>query len=103
MAWTFDEQLSREAMEQSVRRVRNYQSQEGIALDGFLRINGDFVVRTALGITNEPGVYKTGYWVAPKFAGQGFATEAANGAIRCAFGCLGAKAISRGYFEGNEA
>jgi hypothetical protein len=49
----------------------NYQSQEGIALDGFLRINGDFVVRTALGITNEPGVYKTGYWVAPKFAGQG--------------------------------
>jgi hypothetical protein len=35
MAWAFDEQLSREAKEQSVRRVMNYQSQEGIALDGF--------------------------------------------------------------------
>ena len=67
------------------------------------RINGDFVVRTALDLTDEPDVYETGYWVAPKYAGQGMATEAANAAIRYAFGHLGAKAISIGYFDGNEA
>ena len=79
----------------------DYQSQAGIALAGFHRINGDFVVRTALDLTDEPDIYETGYWVAPKYAGQGMATEAANAAIRYAFGQLGAKAISIGYFDGN--
>jgi len=40
--------------------------------------------------------------VARKYAGQGMATEAANAAIRYAFGHLGAKAIRIGYFDGNE-
>jgi ribosomal-protein-alanine N-acetyltransferase len=40
--------------------------------------------------------------VAPKYARQGMATEAANAAIRYAFGHHGAKAISIGYFDGNE-
>ena len=47
--------------------------------------------------------YETGYWVARKYAGQGMATEAANAAIRYAFSRLGAKAISIGYFDGNDA
>jgi RimJ/RimL family protein N-acetyltransferase len=46
-------------------------------------------------VTDEPDVYETGYWVAPKYVGQGMATEAANAAIRYAFGHLG-------YFDGNE-
>lgn len=103
MAWAFDNQRPRQALEQSIRRVMNFQSQPGIALAGFHRINGDFVVRTALDITGEADVYETGYWVAPKYAGQGMATEAANAAIRYAFGHLGAKAISIGYFDGNDA
>jgi len=102
MSWAFDDQRSREAMENSIRRVMDYQNQVGIALAGFHRINGDFVVRTALDLTDEPDVYETGYWVAPRYAGQGMATEAANAAIRYAFGHLGAKAISIGYFDGNE-
>ena len=102
MAWAFDDQRSRQAMEDSIRRAMEYQSQAGIALAGFHRINGDFVVRTALDLTNEPDVYETGYWVAPKYAGQGMATEAANAAIRYAFGHLGAQAVSIGYFDGNE-
>jgi len=103
MTWAFDNQLSRQAMEDSIRRTMDYQNQAGIALAGFHRINGDFVVRTALDLTDEQEVYETGYWVAPKYAGQGMATEAANAAIRYAFGHLGAKAISIGYFDGNEA
>jgi RimJ/RimL family protein N-acetyltransferase len=103
MAWAFDNERSRQAMENSIRRTMDYQSQAGIALAGFHRINGDFVVRTALDLTDERDVYETGYWVAPKYAGQGMATEAANAAIRYAFGHLGAKAISIGYFDGNEA
>ena len=103
MAWAFDDQLSRQAMEVSIRRTMDYQSQAGIALAGFHRVNGDFVVRTALDLTDEPDVYETGYWVSPKYARQGMATEAANAAIRYAFGHLGAKAISIGYFDGNEA
>jgi RimJ/RimL family protein N-acetyltransferase len=102
MAWAFDDQRSREAMESSIRRNMDYQSQAGIALAGFSRSNGDFVIRTALDVTDEPDVYETGYWVSPRYAGQGMATEAANAAIRYAFGHLGAKAISIGYFEGNE-
>jgi RimJ/RimL family protein N-acetyltransferase len=103
MAWAFDYQLPQQALEHSIRQRMNFQSQLGIALAGFHRINGDFVVRTGLDLTDEADVYETGYWVARKYAGQGMATEAANAAIRYAFGCLGAKAISIGYFDGNEA
>ena len=102
MTWAFDNQRSRQAMEDSIRRAMDYQNQVGIPLAGFHRINGDFVVRTALDVTDEQGVYETGYWVAPNYAGQGMATEATNAAIRYAFGHLGAKAISIGYFDGNE-
>jgi RimJ/RimL family protein N-acetyltransferase len=51
---------------------------------GFYRINGDFVVRAALDVTDAPDVYETGYWVVPKYAGQSMAMEAANAAIRYA-------------------
>src|SRR5215469_12812258 len=102
MTWAFDNQRSRQAMEDSIRRGMDYENHAGIALAGFHRINGDFVVRTALDLTDEQDVYETGYWVAPKYAGQGMATEAANAAIRYAFGHLGAKAIRIGYFDGNE-
>jgi ribosomal-protein-serine acetyltransferase len=102
MAWAFDDQRSRQAMEASISRGMDYQNQAGISLAGFHRTNGDFVVRTALDVTDEPDVYETGYWMAPKYVGQGMATEAANAAIRYAFGHLGAKAISIGYFDGNE-
>ncbi len=90
-------------MENSIRRVMDYQNQAGIALAGFHRINGDFVVRTALDPTDEQDVYETGYWGAPQYAGRGMATEAANAAIRYAFGHLGARAISIGFFDGNES
>ena len=102
MSWAFDNQRSRQAMEESIRRMMDYQNQAGIALAGFHRENGDFVVRTALDLTNEQNVYETGYWVSPKYAGCGMATEATNAAVRYAFGHLGAKAISIGYFDGNE-
>ena len=92
MTWAFDNQCSRQPMENSIRRTMDYQN----------RINGDFVVRTALDLTDEQDVYETGYWVAPKYARQGMATEAANAAIRYAFGHLGAKAISIGHFDKNE-
>jgi RimJ/RimL family protein N-acetyltransferase len=103
MAWAFDNQRPRQALEHSIRRTMNFQSQAGIALAGFHRINGDFVVRTALDLTEEPDVYETGFWVARKYAGLGMATEAANAAIRYAFGRLSAKAISIGHFDGNDA
>jgi ribosomal-protein-serine acetyltransferase len=103
MAWAFDNQRPRQALEQSIGRTMNFQSQAGIALAGFHRINGDFVVRTALDLTDEADIYETGYWVARKYSGQGMATEAANAAIRYAFGHLGARAISIGHFDGNDA
>lgn len=102
MAWAFEDQRPRQAMEDSIRRTMDYQNQAGIALAGFHRINGNFIVRTALDTTDEPDVYETGYWVAPNYTRQGMATEAANAAIRYAFGHLGAKAVSVGYFDGNE-
>jgi RimJ/RimL family protein N-acetyltransferase len=79
----------------------NHQSQAGIVLAGFHRMNADFIVRTALDLTDEPDAYETGYWWAPKYAGRVMAAHAGNAAIRYASGHLGAKAISIGYFEGN--
>jgi RimJ/RimL family protein N-acetyltransferase len=102
MTWAFDDQRSREAMERSTRRAMDYQRGAGIQLAGFHRINADFVIRTALDLTDEADIYETGFWISPSYAGQGFATEAANAAIRYAFGHLGAKAISTGHFDGNE-
>ena len=102
MTWAFDNQRSRQAMEDAIRRTMDYQNQPGIALAGFHRINGDFVVRTALDLTPEQAVYETGYWVSPRYSGQGMATEAANAAIRYAFGHLRAKAITIGFFDKNE-
>ena len=66
MAWAFDNQRPRQTLEHSIRRTMNFQSQAGIALAGFHRINGDLVVRTALDLTDEADVYETGYWVARK-------------------------------------
>ncbi|HEX4166726.1 MAG TPA: GNAT family protein [Bryobacteraceae bacterium] len=103
MAWACDNQRPRQALEHSIRRSTDFQTQAGIALAGFHRVNGEFVVRTALELTDEADVYETGYWGARKYAGQGTATEATNAAIRYAFGHLRAKAISIGYFDGNDA
>ena len=41
MTWAFDNQRSRQAMEDSIRRTMDYQNQAEIALAGFHRINGD--------------------------------------------------------------
>jgi RimJ/RimL family protein N-acetyltransferase len=103
MAWAFEDQRCREAMEQSIRRVKDYNGQAEIALAGFHRITGDFVVRTGLDLTREPDVYETGFWASPRHRGQGLTTEATNAAIRYAFGHLDAKAITTGHFDGNEA
>jgi len=43
MAWAFDNQRPRQALEHSIRRTMNFQSQASIALAGLHRINGDFV------------------------------------------------------------
>jgi len=102
MAWAFDNQLPRQAVEHSIRRSTEFQSQAGIALAGFHSVNGEFVVRTAWDLTDQADLYETGYWAARKYTGQGMATEATNAAIRYAFGHLGAKAISIGYFDGND-
>ena len=103
MAWAFDNQRPRQALEHSIRQSADFQSQAGIALAGFHRVNGEFVIRTALDLTYQADVYETGYWAARKYTRQGMATEATNAAIRYAFGHLGAKAISIGYFDGNDA
>lgn len=103
MAWAFDNQRPRQALADSIRRAMNFKSQAGIALAGFHKVNGEFVVRTALEPTDQADVYETGYWAAPKYTGQGMATEAANAATRYAFGHLCAKAVTIGFFDGNNA
>ena len=40
MAWAFDNQRPREALEHSIRRTMDFQSQGGIALAGFHRVKG---------------------------------------------------------------
>jgi RimJ/RimL family protein N-acetyltransferase len=71
---------------------------------GFRKDTGAFAVATGLGASeHEADVYELGYWVARDQQGLGFATEASNALIRHAFGPLGAKAVTLGYYEGNQA
>src|SRR6201988_2674857 len=48
MSWAFDNQRSRHAMEDSIRRVMDYQNQAGSALAGVHRCKGEVVIRPAL-------------------------------------------------------
>src|ERR1700752_24987 len=70
MSWAFDNQRSRQAMEDSIRRTMDYQNQAGTALAGFHRINGDCVVRTALDLTAEQDVYEPSRRIVEKLGFQ---------------------------------
>jgi RimJ/RimL family protein N-acetyltransferase len=47
--------------------------------------------------------FELGYWLGRPFWGQGYATEAATRIVRFAFDELGAKKLTAGWYEGNEA
>jgi ribosomal-protein-serine acetyltransferase len=51
---------------------------------------------------SKAGIMATVFGDGAQYTGQGMATEAANAAIRYAFGHLGAKAITIGHFDGND-
>lgn len=74
------------------------------SLIGVCRRTGKFVLCT--GITrledHREDEYENGYWVAKDFLGQGYATEAANAAIRFGFQEMKAKRIHIRYYADNE-
>jgi hypothetical protein len=67
MAWAWDHQRMRQALEHSIRRTMDFQSQAGIALAGFHKVNGSSSSERHW-IADEADVYETGYW-ARKYTG----------------------------------
>jgi hypothetical protein len=87
----FDNQRPRQALEHSIRRPMEFQSKAGIALAGFNRVNGEFVVRTVLDPTDEADVYETGYWASREYPAREWRRRQPT-PRSVTFGHLGAKA-----------
>ncbi len=99
MSWAYDDQKPLAALEKTIGEATD----PCTLLWGFCRETGDYVVSTGLSPQpDNPDIYETGYWVAKTYLRRGFATEATNAAIRYAFGAKAAKAVTIGYFEGND-
>jgi hypothetical protein len=62
MTWAFDNERSRQAMENSIRRTMDYPSQAGIALAGFqvTTANGTSQAATAQLSAEQPGIFPMG-------------------------------------------
>jgi len=83
--------------------TRSFITDYKTALVGFTRDTNEFVISSGCDPADTPDEYATGYWVAPKFLGQGYATESTNAVLRYAFNALKAKAIHIEHYEGNRA
>ena len=83
--------------------TRSFITDYKTALVGFTRDTNEFVISSGCDPTQQPDVYATGYWVAPHYLGQGYATESTNAILRYAFQALNAKAVSIEHYEGNGA
>ena len=95
MSWAYD-------TEADIASTRRFIEAEAFnPLCGFIRETQDFVVSTGIDVAG-PDEYATGYWVAEKYLGQGYATEATNAILRYAFNVLNAKAVHINYYGGND-
>lgn len=68
----------------------------------FAQTGATFAIEDAQGFAGVLGLEKAvlGYWLAPRAKGQGYATEAARGALALHFAGGGGD-VGSGYFEGN--
>ncbi len=97
MSWASDDEYSLEATE---RYIQQSPSSNCLPLIGVHADSGDFVVATGIDLVGTD-IYRTGYWVAPKYMGQGYATESCNALIRFCFAKLDPIALYVDHYEGN--
>lgn len=100
MSWAHDGEETMEATIRYLEGVQERVAQGHVPLNAYCRTTGRFAVAT--GLNYDGNTYETGYWVAKDFLGKGYATEAANAALRYAFNAIGADAVYINFFEGNE-
>ena len=74
----------------------------GLPLFGFCKHSGELVISTGLTSDSEPSSYTTGYWVAKKYLGKGYATEATLAVLDYAFAIHKAEIVNISFFEGND-
>ncbi len=87
---------------ESIRKNYIAEAVENHWIIGLCRDTGQFVIATGMTPVSEMmGEYEAGYWVAKDFLGKGYATEAANAAIRYGFDVLDARLVSINHYEGN--
>jgi RimJ/RimL family protein N-acetyltransferase len=104
MVWASDAQGTLESTSHYVEFFQNEDLKNGgLPLFAFHKTTGDFVMASGLNATETPHVYKTGYWGAKQYLGQGYATEATKAIIDYGFEHHGAQEIQIAYYEGNEA
>lgn len=94
-----------EDSEEHLRRTHAaYILREDFGMHARERESGRLVVFTGLHRPKwEIGEVEIGYWVRKSAQGQGYASEATNALIRYGFNAMGARRVSIGHAEGNEA
>src|SRR5690606_12634767 len=100
--WGSPGQQGRAATDQLIQYAGDMAKTGNYSLMGRDKATGAFAAAIGLHRKGDPaaGEFVTGYWVTKDFLGQGYATEAANAMIRCAFGLFGAKKIHAAYSVG---
>ena len=103
MSWAYDGQETLEATRQYIKMTLEELEKGYPHLLARHKSTGELVCSTgATSYPDDERSYSTGYWVAKKYLGQGFATEATIAAIRFAFEKLKARAVHIDYYEGND-
>lgn len=103
MSWATPDQKELAATEKFVEGAQSPSIENGVMLSGFCKQTGEFIFSGGLhSVKGKPNEYSTGYWVAHKFQGKGYATEATIETIKYAFSILSAQTIHISYFDTNE-
>ena len=100
MSWASDDEKDIEPMRQHIGKQLDNFNPEDVMLLGIHPINGEFMLATGFHNCGE-NEYSTGYWVAKKYLGQGYATESCNAILQYLFKAKKARAVHLAHFEGN--
>ncbi len=98
MSWSNDESGTYQGTHDWVTRAQS--PEDNIPLIGRDRLTHDFVV--ASGVHGASPHFSTGYWVAHKYLGKGYATETCIAMVRFAFLARAAETVHIDHFEGND-
>lgn len=109
MSWASEEQKTLQATQNFVIEASQPNYEDGqfknLFLCAFERKSGDFCIATGFHVSDycQENELELGYWISPKYEGQGLTTESTAALVRFGFEELGVSSLTINHFEGNAA